>query len=710
MADSIDQSKEDKIKDILEDLDTYRYIYDDLLATRGECEEAAELRDTIRGKEVQVAALLGDPIPDPQPAPTQQTSSPTPPVLALAPATPRIPSNTFTGIPGVSFASPHWPSAAPSPFAAESRRPTQFTDSSTPPSPDNSRKRPRPLSSLSPTVEGSSKRNAPSQPESRRSQLDVIDANKKDRLAENNRLYKEWMDAAGDDAAELKELQDERDEQAKLIETEFQMERDAELARALQADEDHIQFPMYAPKKQKPWNLPDRTQPVKLEPGLPASYVPHTHAPIAPFNKITPFSSDDDIQEITADSFNSRTGKQGNYNHQPGSLNYPKLPSLAQPYSKLPYPSQLSYPSQMPYPSQLSYPSQMPYPSQLAYPSQLPYPSSLSYLSELPHSQFSRPSQMPSSASSLASRNLPWNREPTHPTMPSAFDNFDKTFELVRNQEEIWDDDADIAAYNEKEFPDDIRNLLDGIKDIREATKADNEETPGALRVTLMKHQKVGLKWMKAKEESSHKGGILADDMGLGKTIQAIALIVARPFEDEERRPTLIVAPKALMDQWRLEIKRHVKPGRHELKVLIYHQRRMSWKDLKKWDVIITTFGTLTAHYKTLLQAIKMEEEGRDASTVRDYENMAGPLNPAAKWHRVIVDEAQNIKNPMAKSAAACCRLNATYRWCLTGTPMMNRLEDFQSLLAFLRIRPYSNAKKFKAVSTLYRYLRAHFA
>jgi SNF2 family DNA or RNA helicase len=215
-----------------------------------------------------------------------------------------------------------------------------------------------------------------------------------------------------------------------------------------------------------------------------------------------------------------------------------------------------------------------------------------------------------------------------------------------------------------------------------------------------MKHQKIGLRWMKAKEESNHKGGILADDMGLGKTIQAIALMVARPFEDEERRPTLIVAPKALMDQWRLEIQRHVKPGRHQLSVLIYHSRRWPWKDLKKFDVVITTFGTITANYKTLLQAEKLEEEGRgNIGLVNDLKGMSGPLNPAAKWHRVIIDEAQNIKNPNAKSSTACCRLNATYRWCLTGTPMMNRLEDFQSLLGFLRIRPYSNAAKFKAVS-----------
>lgn len=683
MASSVDRSQEDQIKDLLEDLDTYRYIYDDLLATRGECEEAAELRDTISEMEVKVATLLGDAVPTSQSATTPQVPSPTP-AVAPAPTTPRMPSGAFTGIPGVPLASPHWPSAAPSPFVAKSRLPAQSSDSPNPPFPDISRKRARPVSGLSPTLQGSSKRSALGQIDSRRSKLEQIDADKETRISENNRLYREWMDAAANDPDAVQELRQERNEQARLIETEYQMERDAELARALQADEDFIQLPQIPQKKRNSWDLPDRTQEVKAEPGSNPTWARPSYPPIAPF------SSDDDIEIITADSFNARTGKQPTHqpNHQPNPFSYPKLPAITQSYSKLPYPSQLSYSSQMPYPSQLSNPSQFSYPSQRPEPP-LPHPF-----------QLPRPSQIPSSPSMPSPRVLPWMGKSPLSAAPNPYEKFEKAFDLVRDQQDIWDDEIEVEAYNEREFPEDIKNLLNGIKDIREATKADNEETPRALRVTLMKHQKIGLKWMKAKEESSHKGGILADDMGLGKTIQAIALIVARPFEDESRRPTLIVAPKALMNQWKLEIERHVKTGRHKLAVLIYHQKRTPWKEMKNFDVIITTFGTLTAHYKTLLQATKWEGEGRDASTVRDAKKRAGPLDPAAKWHRVIVDEAQNIKNPAAKSAEACCRLNATYRWCLTGTPMMNRLEDFQSLLGFLRIRPYSNPSKFKAVST----------
>lgn len=243
--------------------------------------------------------------------------------------------------------------------------------------------------------------------------------------------------------------------------------------------------------------------------------------------------------------------------------------------------------------------------------------------------------------------------------------------------------------------------MLTGIKDINGATQADDEETPASLQVKMMKHQKMGLKWLKAKEESSHKGGILADDMGLGKTIQAIALMAAHP--SEPRHPTLIIAPKALLSQWRSEIARHIKPGRSQLSVFTFHglpgiaTDPPPWRELRKHDVVITTFGTLASNYNNWDKADALEKENKDQSIVDGWRKRA-VLYGEAKWHRIIIDEAQNIKNPSTKGAKACRALHAKYRWCLTGTPMMNRLEDFQSLLRFLRIRPYNNTNRFKLV------------
>ncbi|KAJ5989844.1 hypothetical protein N7522_010051 [Penicillium canescens] len=650
------QSQEDKIKDLLEDIDLHKFLYEDLLASRGDGESAAEMMSTIKSLESQVARLLGT-VPE-EPAPTQPASSHTPPTPAPEPA--RMPSDPVPRRPGDFVSTHHRPSVS-STFSPSSQQGMLQSSSMSPPGsppPEGSRKRPRPLSSSSPTLPGPSKRTVFPKPNSHRSKLDDLIAFQERMLADNRLFFEELMEPEaleeesrmqGKPVADvLREFQEELEDSQRDMKKEFQMARDAEMARMLQAQENHYQPLLPSTQNQPSWNLPDRSQPTKLKMEAPTN--PYDSPPRVP-GSYPSIGSDDDLQEITADSFNTRAGappfRRSGFLNTLDNLHaaYPPNPFLAQNYSRPAYPFQ-SHNSQSPY-------------------AQLP------------------------------PRSLPWvdgSRYPSQGVGP-----YDKAFDLVRNQEEMFDDEFDVAAYDEKEFPEDIKNLLAGIKDIREATKADRDETPGALRVTLMKHQTIGLNWMKAKEESNHKGGILADDMGLGKTIQAIALMVARPYTDVDRRPNLIIAPKSLMDQWRLEIQRHVKAGPHQLSVLIYHSIKKPWRELKKYDVVITTFGTLTANYKTLLRAEEMATEGKDQDLIRDLKSTAGPLSPACKWHRVIIDEAHNIKNPNAKSNMACCRLNSTYRWCLTGTPMMNRLEDFQSLLGFLRIRPYSNAKKFKS-------------
>ncbi|KAJ5349283.1 SNF2-related protein [Penicillium brevicompactum] len=674
MAAPVDKSQEDQIKDLLEEIDLHKFIRDDTLTTMGECEQLREIRETLRAKEVQLAELLGDPIPPPEAAITPPVATPIPQTSthtqtpAPAPAPPPLPSSGFAG-----FATgPHWSSAGPSPFATASRSPAVMQSSPALSSLDDYRKRPRPTSGSSPPVQSPAKRSAASQPVSRRSKLGEIDARQQREIDEHQEQYGNLISMALNDE-EIQDLVEERDSIEKDIISAFQLERDAELARALQCEEDSVPLPNNF-THQPSWNMPHRTQPIKPEPGLNGFGGPSQYTPFLPSSRLNQYdqSSDDGFEEITADSFNSRMGNS-RMGKQP-ALGNPYLPSSSSSYAS---PFYITDPSDIPN-----------YTTSTA--RNLPW-SKPSYNGAGPGSMYwsGTPGSMPGTFPGMYD---PYGKAGKY----DPYDNFDKTFDLVREQQEMFDDDVDIAAYNEREFPDDIKNLLGGIKDIREATKADNEETPPALRVTLMKHQKVGFKWMKAKEESSHKGGILADDMGLGKTVQAIALMVARPFEDENRRPNLIVAPKALMEQWKLEIERHVKTGVHQLAVLIYHSKRRPWRELKKYDVVITTYGTLMAHYKTLLEGENMEKEGRDASLVSEVKARAGPLSPGAQWHRVIIDEAQNIKNPAAKSAIACCRLNSTYRWCLTGTPMMNRLEDFQSLLGFLRIKPYNNPKKFK--------------
>ncbi|PGH07560.1 hypothetical protein AJ79_06230 [Helicocarpus griseus UAMH5409] len=243
---------------------------------------------------------------------------------------------------------------------------------------------------------------------------------------------------------------------------------------------------------------------------------------------------------------------------------------------------------------------------------------------------------------------------------------------------------------------DDLKKLLENIRPDKDFDR-NREGTPAALKLTLMEHQKLGLAWMKSMEEGSNKGGILADDMGLGKTIQALALMVSRPATDPARQTTLIIAPVALIQQWKREIERVIKPE-HRLKVFVFHNERRSvkYKDLKKHDVVLTTFGTLASELKRKEFADRMRTENPGT-----YQNLHPDaihlplLGENCKWYRVIVDEAQCIKNKSTKSAQACYSLDSTYRWCMSGTPMMNNVGELYSLIKFLRIAPYNNVEKF---------------
>ncbi|KAF9886864.1 hypothetical protein FE257_010987 [Aspergillus nanangensis] len=263
----------------------------------------------------------------------------------------------------------------------------------------------------------------------------------------------------------------------------------------------------------------------------------------------------------------------------------------------------------------------------------------------------------------------------------------------------IYPNESDYYGYgaDPKKTNDEIKQLLEAIRPDSEIAKEAREGTPEALRFTLLEHQKLGLSWMKSMEEKDQKGGILADDMGLGKTIQAIALMVSRPSEDPQNKTTLIIAPVALMQQWKREIQRILKPGEHQLSIYVLHgdKRAVTFKDLKKYDVVLTTFGTLSSELKRKLHYEEMQSSGASEQGLKALMKGLPCLGPQSKWYRIIIDEAQCIKNRNTKAALAACRLHATYRWCMSGTPMMNNVEELHSLLRFLRTKPYSNLERF---------------
>ncbi|KAI4165917.1 MAG: hypothetical protein LQ342_000348 [Letrouitia transgressa] len=242
-----------------------------------------------------------------------------------------------------------------------------------------------------------------------------------------------------------------------------------------------------------------------------------------------------------------------------------------------------------------------------------------------------------------------------------------------------------------------IKDLLENIRPDEELPPENREGTPEALTYPLMEHQKLGLAWLKSMEEGSNKGGILADDMGLGKTIQALALVVSRRSTNPQRKTTLIVAPVALMKQWEREIKQKIKPGfNHQLSTYVLHGngRGASWDHLKTHDIVLTTFGTLATELKRKEAIDKIIRTTPDWRPHTKAEHLP-LLGDRSLWYRVIIDEAQCIKNKGTKAAQGACALKSLSRWCLSGTPMQNSPSEIYSLILFLRIKPYNSQERF---------------
>jgi SNF2 family DNA or RNA helicase len=250
----------------------------------------------------------------------------------------------------------------------------------------------------------------------------------------------------------------------------------------------------------------------------------------------------------------------------------------------------------------------------------------------------------------------------------------------------------------------DLKALLEGGMEDDEEDKDEMKEkvddgSVEGIKVKLLPHQVEGVEWMRSREVGPikkgklPKGGILADDMGLGKTLQSVTLIITNPmpkkmapgwkerFKDMSRG-TLVVAPLALIRQWEAEIKDKVEPD-HAMKVCVHHgpQRTKDPEQLKKYDVVITTYQILVS------------EHGN--SSPDPDRHQAGCF--AVHWFRVVLDEAHSIKNRNAKATKAACALRAEYRWCLTGTPMQNNLDELQSLIHFLRVPPYDDLAAWRA-------------
>ncbi|KAL5604175.1 uncharacterized protein BROUX77_004361 [Berkeleyomyces rouxiae] len=208
---------------------------------------------------------------------------------------------------------------------------------------------------------------------------------------------------------------------------------------------------------------------------------------------------------------------------------------------------------------------------------------------------------------------------------------------------------------------------------------------PEYISRQLKPFQREGLHWMMEMEKMKWKGGLLGDEMGLGKTIQAVSLIMSDFPVD---KPSLVLIPPVALLQWVSEIKSYTN-GR--LRTFVYHNsraesRNMTIEKLREYDVILISYNSLESLYRRQTKGLQRGKKGQPKVLVKTD----SPIHQI-DFHRVILDEAHEIKTRSTSTAKACFALKATYRWCLSGTPLQNRIGEFFSLLRFINIRPFAS-------------------
>lgn len=253
---------------------------------------------------------------------------------------------------------------------------------------------------------------------------------------------------------------------------------------------------------------------------------------------------------------------------------------------------------------------------------------------------------------------------------------------------------------------------------------------PTSLSATLHPHQHLALSWLYT-QETKFQCGMLCDDQGLGKTIEMISLMLKNTYENwkvrQERikksneqlidgtakcmvplpdgclRTTLCVLPVSLIKQWNSEIEKF---SNGILKVGVYDadsDRKTLANNFEDYDVILTTYAIMRiegeekekraadpAEPKRRRERFlrrdtlaKREMHFRDRQKNPEALNKLGPLF-RNYWYRIILDESHIIKTSSTSTYRSACRLLAVHRWCVTGTPIHNTLDELYSQLSFL--------------------------
>jgi len=302
-------------------------------------------------------------------------------------------------------------------------------------------------------------------------------------------------------------------------------------------------------------------------------------------------------------------------------------------------------------------------------------------------------------------QNLPSQPKFAASTRPDAFK------QMVAASLEEGSTKKDVTA--DKKYLDDAIKAFTGTGSLKPSL--DGLWNLKGMRSTLEHYQVLGVAFLRRRENSSTepRGGILADDMGLGKTVMMIANIInGMPKDTARRKTTLIVASPALVTQWAHEIEKHCLPkseNKHGIGNVIQHRpgarvrSNNPVKVLEGADVVLTTYTEVCRSYPKAVIPPELVTAKQKADWWTSYYEQEKGLLHRMKFHRVVLDEAQAIKNHRSHTSLACRTLEARHYWAITGTPVMNTIKEFVSILCGLIL---TRARKLTLQYPYFRFLK----